>query len=178
MKQIRFLFIGIIAILMIQCKGPQTLTVPVHDSTTIETSERITDEPTWTDPESLLYQFAFECDEAYNVILKQYNELNSGLEGAVEIKEVLIYREDKSKVNRLLVNISVLVDSLEVQNRTITKLRKEKRVQQVPYPVPGPEVRYIPKYHRITAWVLPVLLLLIGLLIYLRIKKKLFRSFL
>ena len=108
--------------------------VPIHDSTSVISTEAITDAPTWTDPESLLYQFAFECDSAYKVILKKYNELNTGLNSKVTISEKIIYREDKSQANQLIVDISVLVDSIEVQNRTIERLRNENTHIEIPYP--------------------------------------------
>ena len=169
MKKLIFL---LIIVSIIGCKSTEPIHVPVHDSTSVENSELITDNSTWTDPDSLLYRFAFECDSAYNVILKQFNELNSGLGGKAEIKEKIIYREDGTKVQRLEVNISILVDSLEVQNRTIERLKKSVKIQQVPYPVPGPEVRYIPKYHKITALAAPLMLLLILFALYRRIKGK------
>ena len=175
MKQIIFLFIGIIIILMIGCKGPQVVTVPLHDSASVTDSEVITENPTWTDPESLLYRFAFECDSAYNVILKKYNEINTGIRNTVEIKEVVRYRADNTKVTRLELDISVLVDSIEVQNRTISRLRKEISTQDIAVPVNVP-VKYIPKYHKFTAWGFPGLIILIALVIYLKFKTKLFRK--
>ena len=178
MKQIIILFTGIMSILMINCKGPEIITVPVHDSTFIESSETITDNPTWTDPDSLLLRFAFECDSAYNVILKQLSEANSGISSKVEIRKVPVYYEDGRKVTRLQLDISAYVDSLEMKNRTIERLKNENRVQQVPYPVPGPEVKYIPKYHKFTAWAFPIENLLIILLFILWLKSKKFRSFL
>lgn len=169
MKNLIFL---LIVVSIIGCKSTEPIYVPVHDSTTSELIERITEDPTWTDPESLLYQFAFECDSNYNVLLKRLNEVNSGLEASIQVKEKIIYRSDNTKVNRLLVDVSVLVDSLEVQNRTIERLKKSVKIQQVPYPVPGPEVRYIPKYHKITALAAPLMLLLILFALYRRIKGK------
>lgn len=160
---------------MIACKGPQIVTVPIHDSTAIHESETITDTPTWTDPESLLYQFAFECDSAYNVILKKYNELNTGVESEIEIKETIIYRGDGTKINRLEFDISVYVDSVEIQNRTIERLRKELFSQDVPIPVNVP-VKFIPKYHKFTAWAFPGFVILLLATVYLKFKTKLLRG--
>ena len=169
MKTIKFLFIGIISILLINCKGPEIITVPLHDSTFVETTETITDTPTYTEPESLLYQFAVECDENYRAILKQLNEANSGIKTEIEIKETIVYREDGTKVNRLEFDISVYIDSIQVQNRTIERLRKVISSQDVPVPVEIP-VKYVPKYHKFTAWAFPVLIILIFLYIYMKLK--------
>jgi len=175
MKQIITLFGGMVLMFLIGCKGTEIITVPLHDSTSITETEIITEDPTWTDPESLLYRFAFECDSAYNVILKKYNELNTGIRNTVEIKEVVRYRADNTKVTRLELDISVLVDSIEVQNRTISRLRKEISTQDIAVPVNVP-VKYIPKYHKFTAWGFPGLIILIALVIYLKFKTKLFRK--
>ena len=158
----------------ISCKGPEIITVPLHDSSTIETSEKITEDPTWTDPESLLYQFAVECDENYRAILKQFNEINTGIEAEIVIKDSIIYREDGTKINRLLIDMSIYVDSIEVQNRTIEKLRYELSHQDIPVPVEVP-VKYTSKYHKFTAWGFPVLVILVLLVVYLTIKRKLLR---
>jgi len=176
MKTIRFFFTGMICLsLMTMCKGPEIITVPLHDSTSVTDSEVITENPTWTDPESLLYRFAFECDSAYNVILKKYNEINTGIRNTVEIKEVVRYRADNTKVTRLELDISVLVDSIEVQNRTISRLRKEISTQDIAVPVEV-KVKYIPKYHKFTAWGFPGLIILLLVAIYLKFKTKFFRK--
>jgi hypothetical protein len=169
MKRLFVLLIMVLSILS-GCRGPQVISVPLHDSTSVIATEAITDNPTWTDPESILYQFAFECDSAYNVILKKYNELNTGLKNDVKISEKIVYREDKSKVNRLTVDISVLVDSLQVQNRTIERLKNEKHYVEKLIPVDKP-VPFTPKWKNVCMVGFFILLLINALLIYLRIKK-------
>lgn len=134
MKKLVFLLIPFIVAcnpckrLAKRCDMPGLSDTTIVSDTTIET-----DYSTWTEPDSSWIYFALECDSAYNVILKEYNELNSGIESKVEVREV--FREDKTKIQRLEFNITALVDSLEIQNKTIQKLRSEKRVIQVPYPV-------------------------------------------
>ncbi len=150
----------------ISCKGPEIITVPLHDSSTIETSEKITEDPTWTEPESLLYQFAVECDENYRAILKQFNEINTGIEAEIVIKDSIIYREDGTKINRLLIDMSIYVDSIEVQNRTIEKLRYELSHQDIPVPVEVP-VKYTSKLAKICmVFSLVAVLLIIFVIVY------------
>lgn len=148
MKKLLFL----IPLILIGCKTQQPIYVPVHDSTSVETTETITEYPTWTIPDSAYWQLAFECDSNYNVLLKQYESLNSGIKSKIEIKEVPDmsgYGASETsadniknffKAKQLQVNISAFIDSLEIQNRTIEKLRNEKRTIEVPIEVPGPEV--------------------------------------
>ncbi len=172
MKKLIFALFAIL--ILSHCKGPEIITVPLHDSSSIETTQTITDTPTWTDPESLLYQFAVECDENYRAVLKQLNEANSGIETEVIIRDTVIYLEDGTKVNRLLFDISVYIESIEVQNRTIEKLRYELSHQDIPVPVEVP-VKFTPKYHKFTAWAFPVLVILVLLVLYLKFKTKLLR---
>lgn len=149
METRKLIVIFIALIFLMGCKTSEPIYVPIHDSTEIELSELITDTSTWTDPDSLLYWFRLRCDSNYNVLLESYNSLNTGIKSKVEIKEVIKWKTDKTKVKQLEVNISMYVDSLEVQNRTIERLRKEKTITNVPYPVPGPEVRYTSKFAKI-----------------------------
>ena len=164
------LILVIIGIILSACKGTEPIYIPTHDSTSVISTETVEDSPTWTDPESILLRFAFECDSNYNVLLRNYNELNSGLRNKVQIQEVIKYREDKTAVQRLEVDISVLVDSLEIQNRTIERLRNEKTYIEVPYPVETP-VKFIPKLYK---WSFGVLLGLVVICItYLILRFKL-----
>jgi len=172
MKKLIFLILA--SILIAGCRTTKPIYVPIHDSSSVETNQTITNNPTWTDPESAIYQFAFECDSAYNVILKRYNELNTGLNSKVEIKEVIVYREDKREKNRLLVDISVLVDSLEVQNRTIERLRTEITKLEVPVPVEVP-VKYTPKWKNYAVIGFFILIVLIVLYLYVRFKLKILK---
>ena len=171
MKKLLFL----IPLVFFGCKAPKPIYVPIHDSTSVEATETITEHPTWTIPDSAYWRLAFECDSNFNVLLKQFDELNTGIGSNIQIKEVPVYREDKTKINQLQVDISVIIDSLEVQNRTIEKLRNEKKVVQVPYPVPGPEVKYIPQRFK---WYRNILLMIVlAGLGYVVIKYKLWKFF-
>jgi len=134
----KLILIGCLVGLLVGCKTTQT--VPIHDSTVVENTETVTEDPTWTVPAEAYWSMLFECDSSYNVLLRDYEALNTGLKETVEIKEVIKYREDNTKVKQLSVNISALIDSLEIQNKTIEKLRSEKKVIEVPIEVPGPEV--------------------------------------
>jgi len=162
------IFIPVLLILS-QCKGSEVVTIPTHDSISVVEREVIEDHSTWTNPESLLYQFAFECDSNYNVLLKKFDELNTGVENEIEIKEVIRYRPDKTAINRLEVDISVLIDSIEVQNRTIKQLKNQVTRIEIPYPVDKP-VKFVPRYHKFTAWAFPALVILILFGIYLKIR--------
>ena len=164
-----------VILILSACRGPKIITVPTHDSTTVEHTQTITDTPTWTNPESLLYRFAFLCDSNYNVLLKDYNELNTGIENKVQIKEVIRYRPDNTAVKYLEVDISILIDSIEVQNRTIHELRSRDVKLEIPYPVEVP-VKFVPKYHKFTAWAFPGLVLLLISGIYLKIRTGKFLS--
>lgn len=136
MKKLLFL----LPLILIGCKAKQVTQVPIHDSTIVEKVIEETYYPTWTIPDSAYWQLAFECDSQYSVLLKDYNALNSGIKSKIEIKEVPVYRENKTKVTQLQVNISALVDTIEIQNKTIRELRSRKQIVQVPVEVPGPEV--------------------------------------
>lgn len=134
-----YIFI-LIAAMAMSCNPCKRLTkrcgLPAaSDSTTITTSESTSVSSTWTEADSSYYFFALECDSAYNVILKKFQELNTGLRANVQVKEVIRYREDRSRIQGLEISLTALVDSLEVQNRTIEKLRSERRVIKEPYPV-------------------------------------------
>ena len=169
------LILALFAILILShCKGPEIITVPLHDSSSVEITETTTDNSTWTDPESLLYQFAVECDENYRAVLKQLNEANSGIQTQVEIRDTTIYLEDGTKVNRLLFDISVLIDSMKMKDLTILRLREELSHQDIPVPVEIEVVRNS-KYHKFTGWAFPVLVILVLLVLYLRFKTKLLR---
>ena len=124
--------------LLFGCKTTQQ--VPIHDSTSVTASETITEDPTWTVPAEAYWKLVFECDSNYEVLLRDYEYLNTGIKDRVEIKEKIVYRPDNRVVKQLSVDISALVDSIEVQNRTIEKLRNEKKTVEVPIEVPGPEV--------------------------------------
>jgi len=161
--------------LLVSCRAPKPIYVPIHDSTAVEATETITDYPTWTIPDSAYWALAFECDSNYNVLLKQFDAMNTGLRESVRIEKQIEYREDKTRVKKLQVNISVYSDSIQSMNRTIEKLRKEKKIVEVPVEVPGPEVKFIPQRFK---WYRNVLLLIVlSGLGYVVIKYKLWKVF-
>ena len=94
---------------------------PVKDSITY--IETVVDNPSYTIPDSLYWQLEFECDSNYEVIMRSFEELNTGIGTTVEVKEVTRWREDKTKVNRLTVNLTAVTDSIASLNRTIEKLK-------------------------------------------------------
>ena len=169
MKNIPVVILTLLISILSACKSPSPIYVPVHDSTSVQETEAIEDEPEWTDPQSLLLQFAVECDSAYNAVLKQLHESNSGVDSEIQIRDTTIYLEDNKKVQRLEFSLSVYVDSIATLNRTIRQLRSEKRTVQVPYPVEVP-TKFVPRYHKFTAWGFPALLILVIYVTYRRIR--------
>lgn len=107
------------------CKTIQE--VPLHDSTSTETHTQVTDVLTSAQVDSLIYSFLFECDSAYNVLLKEFEGVNSGLKEKVTVKEVPIYLEDGKVIRGLKVDLSVFGDSINHLNRIISQ-RKDSIV--------------------------------------------------
>jgi len=183
MKKLLFL----IPLILIGCKAQQPISVPLHDSTSISSTETITEDPTWTVPAEAYWKMVFECDSNLNVLLVDYEAAVSGMEENIRIEREKSIKakneQDGTQSNlakqqdhnrRLIVDISVYVDSIEIQNKTIEKLRKEISTFEIPLPVNVP-VKYVPKYHKFTAWAFPVLLILVGLCVYLSIRLKLLK---
>ena len=80
----KLILIGCFVGLLVGCKTTQT--VPIHDSTVVENTETVTEDPTWTVPAEAYWNMLFECDSNYEVLLRDYEALNSGLKETVEIK--------------------------------------------------------------------------------------------
>ena len=123
------------------CKTPEPI---IKDSITY--IETITENPSYTIPDSVYWQLEFECDSNFEVLLRDFEEVNTGLETIIQIKEVVRWKEDRSKVNRLVVNLGVFTDSIASLNRTIEKLKDNQRTITVEKEVP---VNHIPRY----AWI-------------------------
>jgi len=147
MKKYTFL---LIAILIAGCKTTQQ--VPIQSTTEIKDTVIITEDPVWTVPMEVYWKMLFECDSNYEVLLRDYESLNTGLHDAVEIREVIKWREDNTRVKQLSVNISALIDSIEMQNTTIERLRRERVKVEVPVKVPGPEVIKNSHFANFTIW--------------------------
>ena len=144
MKKLLFLLPIILLMSCNPCKRLQRKCPPqVKDS--IVYVETITENPLYTIPDSAYWHLEFVCDSDYNVLLMDYEELNSGFKTDVQVKEVIRYREDKTSVRRLEVNLSAFTDSILVLNKTIEKVRSEMKWDYVEVEVPK---KYVPKFYK------------------------------
>ena len=94
---------------------------PAKDS--VNYIEVVTENPQYTIPDSVYWQLSFYCDSNYNVLLNDFNELNSGLITDVKVKEVVRTIIDKKAVNTLTLYLNVKSDSILTLNKTIEKLK-------------------------------------------------------
>lgn len=139
----------------------------VRDSIITETI--IKDDPSFTIPDSLYWRLEFECDSNYEVLLRDFAERNTGLK--TEIKFVkYVPDEVNKKIGRLQVNLSVFTDSIMSLNRTIEKLRSERKTITIEVEKKVP-VKYVPVIYRWSLGILISLILLAAGWIYLRLKK-------
>ena len=157
----------LIIIVFASCKTSHPITVPIHDSTSLIVTEDITDTYTWTNPDSILFRFAIECDSNYNALLKQYYELNSRIESEVIIEPIVRWKTDGTKVNQLLFSISGYIDSIAMRDRTIYQLRNEKKYVEVPYPVLT-EVKFAPRWIK---WIVAIFFVENLLILFLIVRK-------
>jgi len=147
----KLILIGCLVGLLVGCKTTQT--VPIHDSTVVENTETVTEDPTWTVPAEAYWNMLFECDSNRNVILSDYESMVYGMREDIKIEREKAQQEKDARshaekllakekdYNRgLIVNISAFVDSNEIKNTIIEKLKNEKKVIEIPIEVPGPEV--------------------------------------
>ena len=155
------------------CKRLQRKCPPIIRDSIVETVI-IKEDPNYTIPDSAYWQLEFFCDSNFNVLLRDYEEANSGVNAEVKIKEVVRYREDKTQIKALVVNISVLVDSIEVMNRTINKLKSEQRtiIKEVEV---IKEVKVTPKYTLWTSYGFHILIILVIAYLYVSRKTKLLK---
>lgn len=121
--------------------------------------ETVTDNPNYTIPDSLFWQMSFECDSAYNVILEDFNEINSGLNTDVKVKEVVRTVVDKKTVNTLTLYLKVSSDSIQTLNRTIEKLKNTVKTVTIEKEVPVYKCRKFFIYCTIALFVIIVLTL-------------------
>ena len=122
---------------------------PVKDS--ISYVETVTDDPSYTIPDSLYYRLVFECDSNYNVLLMEFDEHNTGISTETIIKEIRIPYEDKTGKQRLVVEISAQTDSIKTLNRTIEKLRNDVRTVTVEKIVEVP-VKKLGRFAKVCIW--------------------------
>ena len=158
--------VGIILIGM-SCNPCKRLTKKCNVENTIEYIETVVDNPSYTIPDSIYWQLEFECDSNYDVIMRSFEEANTGLETTVEIKEVTRWREDKTKVNRLTVNLTAVTDSITSLNRTIEKLKNDKTTVTVEKEV---EVTRNSKFARICIIFSLCAVILFAVWVYLKVK--------
>jgi hypothetical protein len=170
MKKLTIILIAVLLVGCSPCERLQRKCPPVIKDS-ISYIETMAEDPNYTIPDSVYWQLEFECDSNYEVLLRDFEEFNTGLETIVEIKEVVRWKEDKSKVSRLIVNIGVFTDSIASLNKTIEKLKNttitvEKEVL----------VNHIPKIAWFAIIFSACVLIYVGVKVYLRVKLKGFRS--
>ena len=120
MKNFILICVILICVSCNPCKRLQRL-CPTKDS--VNYVETVTENPQYTIPDSVYWQLSFYCDSNYNVLLNDFNELNSGLITDVKVKEVVRTIIDKKAVNTLTLYLNVKSDSILTLNKTIEKLK-------------------------------------------------------
>jgi hypothetical protein len=143
---------------------------PVKDS--IVYTETVTEDPNYTIPDSVYWELKFYCDSSYNVLLYEFNELNSGLITDVTVKEVIRTVLDKKSINTLTLYLNVKSDSIQTLNKTIEKLKSSVKTITVEKEVIKFKTRPFFIYCTIGLFVLIVLT--IGW-VYLKFKTKFFK---
>ena len=162
------LLLGLLLIgLFSSCNPCKRLALKCKVENTIEYIETVVDNPSYTIPDSLYWQLEFECDSNYDVIMRSFEESNTGIETTVEIREVTRWREDKTKINRLTVNLTAITDSIASLNRTIEKLKDNTTTVTVEKEVP---VKFTPRWAWISLIVNIVIALLIAFYVYMKVK--------
>ncbi len=106
----------------VPCKYMAKRCPPVIKDSVVYT-ETVTDNPNYTIPDSVYWTLQFECDSNYNVLLQDFNEVNSGLITDVKVKEVVKTVVDKKAINTLTLYLKVKSDSIQSLNKTIEKLK-------------------------------------------------------
>lgn len=96
---------------------------PTKDS--INYIETVTENPYYTIPDTLYYSMLFECDSNFQVLLRDFEEVNNSINVETSVKEVIRYKEDKTKVMQLRVSLKAITDSILVRDKLIEKLKSE-----------------------------------------------------
>jgi hypothetical protein len=128
---------------------------PAKDS--VNYIETVTQDTNYTIPDSLFWRMSFECDSAYNVLLKDFTEINSGLTTDVKIKEVVRTVVDKKSINILTLYLRVSSDSIQTLNKTIEKLKNTVKTVTIEKEVPVYKCRKFFIYCTITLFVVVIL---------------------
>ena len=163
----RYLTFLLVTILLVGCYPTKRLCQKCPTKDSISYVETVTENPNYTIPDSVYYQLLFYCDSNYNVLLRDLENVNTGLNAEVVIKKVPY--EDKGKINAILFTLRVSSDSILTLNRTIEKLKNEVKTVKVPYPVKEYKCRPFFVYCTIALFV--IIALFIGW-IYLKNKAK------
>ena len=168
----KYLFIIICLAILSACNPCKRLTrlcpPKIHDSLIyIETIETDTN---YTIPDSVYWQFVLECYSNYNVILKAFNETNTGIDTKIIIRDSIVYIKDKQAQKRFILTISAYTDSIASLNRTIAKLRSEVKTVTVKVPEPYSKT---PRWIKIIVAIFFIENLLIIFLVVRKFKNKL-----
>lgn len=157
MKKLLFLIPIILIASCNPCKRLQRICPPVVKDSVVYT-ETIAENPYYTIPDSAFWSMVFRCDSNYNVVLQDYEELSSGINSQVTIREVPVKDVKVEKYLKVLITAST--DSIKTLNKTIEKLRNEKSTTTITKEIPVP-VKYVPKFYK---WLLVIFIFEIVLL--------------
>lgn len=165
MNKILFL----VPFILVSCKPCERLAkkCPPQIKDSIIYTETIKEDTAYTIPDSVYWNFVFECDSNYNVLLRDYETINTGIHSEVIIKEVPVTNQKVTK--RLSLRINAQTDSIETLNRTITKLKSEQKTIIKEIEVKVPE-KYVPRVYKWSLLFSIFVILIIILYIYLKIK--------
>ena len=85
-----------VVILLSACHPCARLAKKCPTSDSLVYIETIKENPSYTIPDSVYWQLEFECDSNYEVIMRSFEETNTGIETVVQIKKVFIQNPDNS----------------------------------------------------------------------------------
>jgi len=141
------IFLLFILILISGCNPCKRLAkrCPSQDSTAYV--EVIKEDPGYSIPDSAYFALEFWCDSTYSVLLRDFEEYTGGLRTELILRDTIIYREDKSRLKLLKMNLSVYTDSIEILNRTIERYKTSQKVliKEVPLEV---KVKHVPRFYK------------------------------
>ena len=173
-KQLILFCIVLLAVSCNPCKKISRLAYKCPDFKQVDsvyvyenTETTIEDLFTYTEPDSSVWDLYFKCDSDFQVLLMEFDHVNSGIETEIKYVPQIRYIEDGSKISLMKFSLSVYVDSLAMRDRTIatlkTRLESKSSVIQLP-----PE-KFIPRWVKILA--------LIGVIFILYIIYRLYKFF-
>ena len=129
-------------VILISCDPCRRLAEKCHTSDSVEYIETIVQDPAYTIPDSLYWALEFWCDSTNKAIMRSFEEQNTGLEAKIEYKYVTRWVENpanpemKQQLQLLMVDLTVISDSVKTLNSTITRLRREKTTVELPVEKP------------------------------------------